>query len=132
MVPTVLLRVLTGAWIPPSAELGRGARLAYGASGCIIHRHAIIGSDCIISAGVVVGGRGDRDEPPDKHPVPVIGNRVQLLAGAKILGKITVGDDAIIGPNAVVIADVPASGVVVSPLGRLLDHNRPQLWQTAD
>ena len=44
---------------------------------------------------------------------PQIGNRVYIGAGAKILGALTIGDDAIIGANAVVTKDVPAGATVV-------------------
>jgi serine O-acetyltransferase len=37
----------------------------------------------------------------------VIGNNVDIGAGAKILGPIKVGDNVVIGANAVVICDVP-------------------------
>ena len=44
---------------------------------------------------------------------PRIGNRVYIAAGAKVLGDITIGDDVIIGANAVVTKDVPPDVVVV-------------------
>ena len=44
--------------------------------------------------------------------VPVIGDRVHIATGAKILGNIVVGDDVIIGANAVVINDVPSKTIV--------------------
>ena len=43
---------------------------------------------------------------------PAIGNRVRIFAGAAVLGPIRIGDDAVIGANAVVLADVPAASVV--------------------
>ena len=48
----------------------------------------------------------------DLNAKPIIGNRVDIGAGACILGHTTVGDDAIIGANAVVTKDVPAGAVV--------------------
>lgn len=44
---------------------------------------------------------------------PRIGNRVYIGAGAKILGPLSIGDDAIVGANAVVTKDVPAGATVV-------------------
>jgi serine O-acetyltransferase len=44
---------------------------------------------------------------------PVIGDRVYIGAGAKILGPVRIGNDAIIGANAVVTKDVPAGATVV-------------------
>jgi serine O-acetyltransferase len=51
---------------------------------------------------------------------PTIGNRVYIGAGAKILGPVTIGEDAIIGANAVITKDVPAARTVVGS-NRLLD-----------
>jgi serine O-acetyltransferase len=43
----------------------------------------------------------------------VIGNRVDIGAGAKILGEIRIGDDSSIGANAVVLTDVPEGSIAV-------------------
>jgi serine O-acetyltransferase len=50
---------------------------------------------------------------------PVIGHRVDIGAGAKILGTIHVGDDACIGANAVVLTDVPANAIAVGVPARI-------------
>jgi serine O-acetyltransferase len=51
---------------------------------------------------------------------PRIGNRVNIGAGAKILGAVQVGDDADIGANAVVITDVPAGALAVGVPARIV------------
>jgi serine O-acetyltransferase len=107
-------RLIGAKSVPPSAQIGPGTRLAYGGKGVVIHARAKIGSNCLISPGVIIGGRGGHDV------VPTIGNNVQLRPGCMILGPVTIGDNAEIGPNAVVIHDVPEGGVVVAALGRLL------------
>ena len=81
------------------AKIGR--RLIIEHFGCIIiHNNAIIGDDVVIRQGVTIGNRSI-DRPLD---VPHIGNRVNIGAGAKLLGPITIGDDVNIGANAVVLA----------------------------
>jgi serine O-acetyltransferase len=82
----------------------------------IVNQRAAIGKDCTICSGVTIGSisRGKRTG------VPVIGERVYISHGAKILGAVRVGDDAIIGANCVVIDDVPANGVVVGVPGRII------------
>ncbi len=65
-----------------------------------------VGEDCWINQQVTVGYR-------DNTFPPVIGNRVMITCGAKVLGNITVGDGAVIGANAVVIHDVEPSAVMV-------------------
>jgi serine acetyltransferase len=82
---------------------GVGANL-----GIIVSGDTVIGDDCILRNGVTIGMK-KIGEPGS----PVIGNRVEIGAGAKILGKIHIGDDAQIGANAVVIRDVPAGHIAV-------------------
>ena len=43
---------------------------------------------------------------------PTIGNNVEIAVGAKVIGNVTVGDNAVIAPNSVVIKDVPANAIV--------------------
>jgi serine O-acetyltransferase len=54
-----------------------------------------------------LSGRGE------KHGAPTIGNNVYIAPGAKVFGKIHIGDNAMIGANAVVHKDVPDNAVVV-------------------
>ena len=123
MVPTVLSlanRLLTGAHIPSECAIGRGTKIAYGGAGLVIHRDAKIGSNCLLSPGVVLGGRGDSHNGPTGNSVPVLEDNVMVYPGAKLLGGIRIGSGARIGPNAVVIHDVPPGATVVAPLGRIL------------
>ncbi len=74
----------------------------------MISGDAVFGDDCIVRNGVTVGLRhtGERG-------APVIGDRADIGAGAKVLGSIRIGDDVAIGANAVVITDVPSHSVAV-------------------
>jgi len=65
-----------------------------------------IGENCWINQQVTIGYSNDTD-------CPVIGNNVRIAAGAKVFGKITVGDNSIIGANAVVCKNVPPNCTVV-------------------
>lgn len=111
-VLSLLNRLLTGAHVPAEASIGPRAKVAYGGAGLVIHPRAVIGCDCLLSPGVIIGGRGSLD-------VPIIGDRVRLFAHSVVLGGVRVGDGATIAPNAVVVTDVPAGAVVVAPLGLL-------------
>ena len=103
-----LSQILFGIYIGMDAKIGR--RLIIEHFGCIIiHNNAIIGDDVVIRQGVTIGNRSI-DRPLD---VPHIGNRVNIGAGAKLLGPITIGDDVNIGANAVVLCDVPAGHTAV-------------------
>ena len=54
----------------------------------------------------------------------MIGNNVMITCGAKVLGNITVGDNAVIGANAVVICDVEAGAKMGGVPARKIDHKK--------
>ncbi|MGB3414754.1 MAG: serine O-acetyltransferase EpsC [Microbacteriaceae bacterium] len=101
-------RFFTGIEIHPGATIGRRPFIDHG-MGVVIGETAIVGDDVLIYHGVTLGGTGN--EHGKRHPT--IGNRVTLGAGSKILGDITIGDDASVGANAVVVKDVPADHIAV-------------------
>ncbi len=103
-----LCEILFGIGISSSATIGRRLCIEH-FSGIIVHGNAIIGDDCLLRQGVTIGNR-HTDRPQE---APRIGNRVEFGAGAKVIGQVTIGDDARIGANAVVIDDVPANHVAV-------------------
>ncbi len=101
-------RFLTGIEIHPGARIGRRLIIDHG-MGVVIGETAEIGDDVYLYHQVTLGGtssaRGKRH--------PTVGNNVIIGAGAKILGAITVGDDARVGSNAVVLQPVPPGTTVV-------------------
>jgi serine acetyltransferase len=102
------VRNVYGIDLPYSAKLGRRVIIEH-QSCIIIHGDCVIGDDCIIRQGVTMGNRY-RDRPFD---APKLGARVNVGAGAKILGDLTIGDDVNIGANAVVLSDIPAGQTAV-------------------
>lgn len=97
-----------GCVVPSHAYIGRGTTIEHRGVAVVINRQARIGQDCTIGAQVVIGGRG-KAQPGS----PVIGDRVYLGVGAKILGPIHIGNDAVVGANAVVLHDVADGATVV-------------------
>jgi len=95
--------VITGSDIPLNANLGRGLLLPH-PNGIVIHPDAIIGPNCLIFQQVTIG-------TGTKPGLPRIGGHVDIGAGAKILGGITIGAHSVIGANAVVTKNVPAHSV---------------------
>ena len=91
--------------------------MPHGINGIIIHPSAVIGANVTIMHQVTIGSR-DIDESA------VIGDDVFIGAGAKILGKIVIGNGAKIGANAVVIKDVPANATVVGVPGRIIENKK--------
>src|SRR5439155_14319108 len=113
-----IIQIVTGIELPCEATVGRNFVIDH-FGGIIVSGYARFGDNCRIRNGVVVGLR--RVEEP---VAPVIGNNVDIGAGAKVLGPIRIGDNCVIGANAVVLDDVPenslAIGVpaIVKPRGR--------------
>lgn len=97
--------VVSGADIPVNANIGGGLLLPH-PNGIVIHPAVRIGPNCLIFQQVTIGMR-------ESGGVPVLGGHVDVGAGAKILGAVTVGDNAVVGANAVVLADVPAGHVAI-------------------
>lgn len=110
-----IARLLTGIEIHPAAKIGRGLFIDHG-MGVVIGETAEIGNDCTLYHGVTLGGTTWRREK--RHPS--LGDNVVVGAGAKILGPITVGDNARIGSNSVVTKNVPANATVVGIPGHVV------------
>jgi serine O-acetyltransferase len=97
-----------GIEVPYSAKIGRRVVFEH-QHGIVIHGNSEIGDDSILRQGCTLGNKS-LDRPFD---APKLGKRVNVGAGAKILGAVTVGDDAVIGANSVVLKDVPADMIAV-------------------
>jgi len=108
-------RWITSIEIHPGAIIGRRFFIDHGI-GVVIGETAEIGDDVTLYQGVTVGGRIMK--PGKRHPT--LGNNVIVGAGAKILGPFSVGDNARIGSNAVVIEEVPRGATVVGIPGKVV------------
>jgi serine O-acetyltransferase len=117
----VISEVLTGIELPCEAKLGKRFRIDH-FGGIVISGDAVFGDDCVIRNGVTVGLKHE-----GQRGAPTIGNRVDIGAGAKILGAIRIGDDVLIGANAVVLIDVPSNSIAVGVPARVLPRKTPIL-----
>lgn len=97
-----------GIELPYTVKLGRRVIFEH-QHGIVIHGYCAIGDDCYIRQGVTIGNRY-LDRP---FEAPKLGDRVNVGAGAKILGAVTIGDDVNIGANAVVLSDIPSGMTAV-------------------
>lgn len=104
-----------GIELPYTTKLGRRVIIEH-QGGIVIHGFSEIDDDCIIRQGVTLGNRY-LDRPLE---APKLGKRVNVGAGAKILGGLTIGDDASVGANAVVLANIPAGKTAVGIPAKLL------------
>jgi N-acetylglucosaminyldiphosphoundecaprenol N-acetyl-beta-D-mannosaminyltransferase len=103
-------RIITGIDISPAAEIGERFSISHGQG--VVIGDAVIGDDCRILQGVTIGRDGFEDHTDTPSAYPRIGDRVTIYAGAVLVGGVTIGHDAVIAANAVVVDDV-APGVVV-------------------
>jgi serine O-acetyltransferase len=108
-------RFLTGIEIHPGATIGKRFVIDHG-TGVVIGETSIIGDDVLIYHGVTLGGK--ENSAIDRHPI--IGSHVVIGAGAKIIGRITIGDNCYVGANTVVTKDIPAGSTVVGQTGKIL------------
>ena len=93
-------KLITHLDVSPWAEIGRGVYFYHGL-GTVIGKGTRIGQRAKICQQVTTGGG------------PTIGDDVTLWSGAKVIGRVSIGDRAEIGANAVVLADVPADTLAV-------------------
>jgi serine O-acetyltransferase len=96
-----------GIEIPCEAVIGKRFTIEH-TGAIVVSGDAVFGDDCVIRQGVTVGLRNR-----NRRGSPRIGNRVDIGAGAKLLGDITIGDDVAIGANAVVLCNVPSGSIAV-------------------
>jgi serine O-acetyltransferase len=117
------IRSKWGIEIPRTAEIGEGLYISH-CFGVVISGVAKIGKNVDISQGVTIGVSGQGE----KRGVPTIGDNVYIGAGAKIFGKIVVGNNVKIGANSIVHKDIPDNAtVVLAPGFKIISYqgNRP-------
>ncbi len=129
-VPEVLLYILrplylvgkrvvefySGISVSPRAKIGRGLYIEN--FGSIYIGPSIIGDNCSLSQEVSIGTNGDIHN----NDMPMIGDRVFIGAGAKIVEPVSVGNDVVIGANAVVVTDLDDCAVAVGVQARTISH----------
>lgn len=108
---------LTGADFVPGCVAGPGLLIRH-PNGLVVGEGVRIGAECTLLHQVTLGERYVDGRAP--HLYPVLGNRVTVGAGAKVLGGVTLGDDCVIGANAVVTHDVPSGRVAVGIPARVI------------
>ena len=105
--------------IHPAARFGKGVFVDH-ATGLVVGETTVIGDDVSILQNVTLGGSGIMCG--DRHPK--IGNGVMIGAGARVLGPITVGENARIAAGSVVTQDVPGHSTAVGVPARIVHHKR--------
>lgn len=108
----------------PINKVGYGLYLPHLIGGGIIVNCKSIGNYCAINCNVLLGNKNAKDE------IPTIGNNVDMTTGCKIIGKITIGDNAVIAPNSVVVKDVPANAVVSGVPAKILKFKEESIMHS--
>ena len=108
-----LWSIVTQADIPPNVQIAGGLHLPH-PNGIVVHPDAPIGPNCLLMQQVTLGLDGTR------AGAPRLGGHVDIGAGAKMLGPVTIGDDATVGANAVVLCDVPPGHLAVGVPARIV------------
>lgn len=101
-----------GFQIYPETQIGEGLYLGHWGT-LVINPKTKIGKNCNIAQGVTIAqaNRGKNEGAPE------IGDEVWIGPNAVIVGKISVGNNVLIAPNAYVNFDVPANSVVIGNPG---------------
>ncbi|MGH8352518.1 MAG: serine O-acetyltransferase [Pseudomonas sp.] len=100
----------SGVEIHPAVRIGKRFVLDH-AYGTVIGETCEIGDDCYILSGVTLGASGIANNPGGKRH-PVLGNNVEVGAGVRILGPVSIGDNVFISPSCVITQDIPANSRV--------------------
>ena len=114
-------RIITGIEIHPAAKIGRRFFIDHGV-GVVIGETAEICNDVTLYHGVTLGGVSQNNGK--RHPT--LEDGVTVGAGAKVLGPFTVGKNAKIGSNAVVVKPVPANATMVGSAARMISDNHDE------
>lgn len=115
-----LVQIITGIELPCEVRIGRGFVIDH-FGGIIVSGYAQFGDNCRIRSGVVVGLRRIEEKC-----APEIGDNVDIGTGAKLLGPIRIGNNVLIGANAVVLSDVPDDSIAVGVPARIIPRRREQ------
>jgi serine O-acetyltransferase len=104
--------------ISPTTKIGPGLYIGHFGS-VVVSPYAVLGANINLAPGVVIGAssRGKR------LGAPMLEDRVWVGANAIIVGKVTIGHDALIGPGAYVNFDVPSMSVVLGNPGKVVSNS---------
>jgi serine O-acetyltransferase len=114
-------RNVYGIELDYTVKLGRRVVIEH-QHGIVIHGNCVIGDECHIRQGVTLGNR----TLEAIHDAPIVGRGVNIGAGAKVLGKVHLGDGSSVGANAVVLNDVPAGAIAVGIPAKIIEKKGGQ------
>lgn len=104
-----------GIQIPVRTHIGKGLCIGHFGS-IVINPDAVLGSNISILQGATIG----RSQRGPRKGEPVIGDCVYIGPGAKIIGAVKIGNNVVVGANAVVTKDVPDNAVVAGVPAKII------------
>lgn len=115
---------ITGFQIHPGT-VGKGLTIWHWGP-IIIGGKSKLGENCVLRPPILLGHK-----TPDA-PAPVVGDDVEINSGVKLIGAISIGDDVIIGANAVVTHDIPSHSIVTGIPARVIKmrKSKDDNWTT--
>ena len=113
-----LARFLTGIEIHPNAKISGGVFIDHGI-GVVIGATAEVEEGVTIYHGVTLGATG---KPCQNKRHPTVKKGAIIGSGAKILGNITIGENAKIGANSVVLRSVPNGATAVGVPAKIIKN----------
>jgi len=106
------------AWIGSGSEFASIPFFPHSYFGVFVSNSAVIGKNAVIFQHVTIGSNTLNDS--ENNGSPTIGDNAYIGAGAKIIGRIKIGNNCRIGANAVVVTDIPDDSVVVMQQPRIM------------
>ncbi|MBT3137231.1 serine acetyltransferase [Alteromonas sp. ALT199] len=98
------IELIFGISLPPEAQIGGGLRIWHFGQ-IFINSETIIGEDCTLRQNVTIGSK------VADGPAPVIGNNVDIGAGAMLIGEINIEDNCRIGAMSLINKNVPCNSI---------------------
>jgi serine O-acetyltransferase len=119
-VTSSMLGVVMEMYIDPQAQIGEGLYVGH-IGGVHIDQDAVIGKNCDIAHQVTIGtSAGGRSGAPS------IGDGVYIGTGAKVIGKIKIGDGAKIAANSLVVSNVPDEATAIGVPAKVMRAPKPK------
>lgn len=117
LVPQVIssiVRILYSCDMKPTTDIFPSATIFHNGLGCVFHENTVIEDGVRIYQNVTLGGGGRLNTNLEKgEDHPTISKGATIYAGACVLGPVTVGENSVVGANAVVLCDVPPDCLAV-------------------
>ena len=98
--------------LPEQTQIGPGL-IIYHCYGLVVNEKSVIGANCMLAHQITLAD--------EKGAAPVIGDRVRLAPGVKVIGGVKIGDGVVVGANAVVVNDVPDHSISVGIPNRVIN-----------